>query len=116
MTRGEAGWVAAAAVALAASAGLAWWALGPSLGVRAQLQIDRAMEALARWAGDRAGVFPTPGELAEAAGAALPAADPWDRAWRYEREAPTGPVRLWSVGPDGVDARGEGDDLASWNR
>lgn len=111
MTRADAAWVAAAAAALALGAGVACWARTPSLAVRAKLALDRALEAMARQAGDRGGEFPAalPADV-------LPPADPWGRPWRYERAAPAGPVRLWSVGPDGVDARGAGDDVASWTR
>ena len=115
MTGRDAAWVAAAAAALAVSGGLAWWSVRPSLAVRASLQLDRGMEALARWAGDRDGVFPATEAFAPAA-VALPPADPWGRPWRYERAAPAGPIRLWSVGPDGVDRRGAGDDVAAWTR
>jgi hypothetical protein len=116
VTRRDAGWLAVAAAALAAGAALAAWAHTPSLGVRAQLQLDRALEALARWAGDRDGVFPLPEQLAAAAGPVLPQADPWGRPWRYERVAARGPIRLWSTGADGQDQRGAGDDIAAWTR
>ena len=36
-------------------------------------------------------------------------ADGWGRQLRYELSA--GEFRLWSVGPDGIDQRGRGDDI-----
>jgi hypothetical protein len=37
--------------------------------------------------------------------------DGWDRAFRYERTGDK--YRLWSLGPDGVDQKGAGDDVLS---
>jgi len=37
--------------------------------------------------------------------------DAWGRAFHYERDEDGASYRLWSSGPDGVDAQGEGDDL-----
>ena len=110
-------WVGVAVLAAAIGGGLAWWIYTPSLGVKAQLEIDLAMQHMARWAGDRGGVFPTQAQLAQATTGALdPAVDPWRRPYRYERVAPKGPVRLWSVEANGTDEQGLGDDIASWTR
>lgn len=37
--------------------------------------------------------------------------DPWGAAYRYAPSADGGAYRLWSLGPDGADANGEGDDI-----
>lgn len=37
--------------------------------------------------------------------------DGWDRAIQYLRDAEAGTFRLWSIGPDGVDQSGSGDDV-----
>ena len=37
--------------------------------------------------------------------------DPWGAPYRFELAADGGGFRLWSTGPDGVDAGGQGDDL-----
>ncbi len=37
--------------------------------------------------------------------------DPWGQPFRFELAADGGSYRLWSTGPDGVDAGGQGDDL-----
>ncbi len=37
--------------------------------------------------------------------------DPWGAAFRFELAADGGSFRLWSTGPDGIDAAGQGDDL-----
>lgn len=41
--------------------------------------------------------------------------DPWGRPLRYS-DQPRGksPLALWSVGPDGIDQDGEGDDVCNW--
>ena len=42
--------------------------------------------------------------------------DAWGREFRYDPEGRHNPgsFDLWSVGPDGVDDQGEGDDIANW--
>ncbi|MCI0343790.1 MAG: type II secretion system protein GspG [Planctomycetales bacterium] len=109
-------WFLAAAAAVGLGAAGAVAIREPSLGVRAQLEIEGMLEELARWAGERGGEFP-PAE-APPEGAPDPArrSDPWGRPYRYERVAPRGPIRIWSVGGDGRDERGGGDDVASWTR
>lgn len=39
------------------------------------------------------------------------AADPWGASYAYELNSSGEAFRLWSKGPDGVDAAGEGDDV-----
>ena len=51
-------------------------------------------------------LFPEPDAFAAAV---APPPDPWGRPFRYARVTPTGPVRIWSVGPDGID--GTADDV-----
>lgn len=43
----------------------------------------------------------------EQSGGATPYVDPWGRAWRWSQ------AHLYSVGPDGLDAQGEGDDVTT---
>ena len=111
-------WLLGALAACGIGAVLCVWIYTPSLGVKSQLQIDKWCEQLAAEAAKAHGVFPV-----DAAGcrAALNLdehrfSDPWGRVYQYEREAPTGPFRLWSTGANGVDERGSGDDIASWTR
>lgn len=39
--------------------------------------------------------------------------DAWSRPLRYEVDAASGKPRLWSLGPDGVDQAGAGDDVVA---
>ncbi len=89
---------------------------GPSLGVRAQIEIEGMVEELARWAGERGGVFPPADRPPEDVPSPARRTDPWGRPYRYEVVAPKGPIRVWSLGPDGRDDRGGADDIASWTR
>jgi hypothetical protein len=105
--------VAATGVALSL-----FFVVTPSLGVKSQLQIEKWCEQLAAVAAKNDGVFPKDAVGCRTA-LKLDApgfGDPWGRPYRYEREAAIGPFRLWSIGADGKDDHGAGDDIASWTR
>ena len=74
--------------------------------MQARLQGEDLLLAVARWAAAHGGTFPEPDAFAAAV---APPPDPWGRPFRYARVTPTGPVRIWSVGPDGID--GTADDV-----
>ena len=118
MQRREWIWVGVAAAALGVGGAVSMWIRTPSFGVKAQLQIDRWAEELAGVAGKNDGVFPPDRGACRAALTLSEESfqDPWGRQYQYENVAPTGPFRLWSVGADGRDDRGDGDDIASWTR
>lgn len=111
-------WIVIALAALIVGGVLSWWIVAPSLGVKSQLQIEKWCEQLAAHAAANQGVFPANAGACQAALKLDAAAfsDPWGRPYRYERESPTGPFRLWSAGANGRDERGGGDDIASWTR
>lgn len=43
--------------------------------------------------------------------------DPWGNAFRYRYPGThnTGAYDIWSVGPNGIDESGEGDDIVNWD-
>ena len=55
-----------------------------------------------------------PGELTQLSEGARPLLDPWGRPFVY-RVAPNSEYRLYSLGPDGVDENGKGDDVTAEN-
>jgi len=46
------------------------------------------------------------------------AKDSWDNPYRYVRSGPHNPrtYDLWSVGPNGTDENGAGDDITNWTK